>query len=432
MNAASEYFLYVSLHYTSCSISLREQLARVAATCNPSLFLSRALGCEIVVISTCNRFDVCAFGEVTFGAVLRALQSLGSAQGAPFGLGPEVCRVRCDDGAAELLFQVACSLDSLVLGEAQILGQIKESYAQAREAGACGPGASLVFSACFRAAKRVRSQTLLGSRGVSLGSSCVEVARRFFDDLTRLPVLLLGAGTMARLCAQHLLAHGTRRLAIASRSVEGAQRLQAALGDRVEVLPLGRALGDLLSEFSLVVAATSSPVHLLGAGEVAPSSAPRVFLDLGVPRNLDPRIRDVSGAFLFDVDDLESNLQSGQEARKQAAGEARMVIGEAVAEFRAARQQNLGLQGVARFHAWCAQTVRSELQRARASLPPAEIERRVAAAVAKRLVSRVALLTRRGDALPNLHDVSQALDFLFGLPEQLVVAPDEPQLQDAL
>jgi glutamyl-tRNA reductase len=335
--------------------------------------------------------------------------------------------------AVRHLFRVAAGLDSLVLGEPQILGQVKAAYAAAARAGTTGSSLNRLFHTVFRVAKRTRTETGLGTQPVSVGYAAAELARRIFDDLSTKRVLLVGAGGMAELTALHLLGGGVREVTVVNRTFERAQALADALGGRA--LPF-EALHEGIRHADIVVASTAAPHPLIDAADVAGlmrarRQAPLFFVDIAVPRNVDPRVNDLPNVYLYDIDDLQGVIADGLKHRQEEAARAEAIVGEEVEAFlRASRSREVvpTLRALRRrFEA----LRRTELARAGAGLRDltpeqrSAVERLTEALLAKLLHAPTANLKRLAEeAEVGLY--AEALAALFDLDAEeggRVVAP---------
>jgi len=232
-------------------------------------------------------------------------------------------------------FSVASGLDSMVLGEAQILGQLKEAYRVAQEAGSTGPALNKLFQAAFSTAKRVRTETRIGANAVSLASATVSLARRMFADFGSLTALLIGAGEMIALTARHLSTQGIKRMVIANRSLPRAQTLATEL--KAYAVPLSDIPTELAAA-DIVISCTGSPVPIITkalaeAAVRARRRRPIFMVDLAVPRDIDPAISALEDVYLFSIDDLQQLIDENRHQRQVAADGARVVIDEEVARF---------------------------------------------------------------------------------------------------
>ena len=288
---------------------------------------------EAALVSTCNRCEVLLFhgGDVAV-SVTEELARWGSLSVET--LGPLVYQPEGEE-AAKHLFRVASSLDSLVLGEAQILGQVKEAWRQGRELGSIGPTLDRVFQKAFSVAKRVRTETRIGAESLSVAQSAVDLASQIFEDWARHTVLLLGAGEMGELALQAFRARGVKDLWITNRTMERAVEVAAPLG--ASVLPWERR-GEFLGTADVVLCSTAAPEPVITPADVlrvrrARKGRPLFFIDISVPRNLSPALAELDGVYLYDVDDLGKAVARGRELREEETRKAEALVAQEAALF---------------------------------------------------------------------------------------------------
>ena len=323
----------VGINHRTAPIDVRERVVFDSSRLPDALraLLGLPQVSEAVIVSTCNRTElycVTGAGEVDLGGWLERYHGLGT------GIGNSLYRL---DGrtAVAHTFSVAAGLDSMVLGEPQILGQLKEAYRAAHETGSTGPVLNRLFQAAFSAAKRVRTETEIGTNAVSVASAAVSMTRTVFAGLDQRTALLIGAGETAALAARHLRADGLRRMIIANRSIEAARELAA------EFQAFAVALDDIgahLPEADIIVASTASPApivtrEMVEAALAARRRRPMLILDIAVPRDIEPAVAEVEDVYLFTIDDLQSVVADNLEGRRQAARAADVLIAEEVARF---------------------------------------------------------------------------------------------------
>jgi glutamyl-tRNA reductase len=241
-----------------------------------------------------------------------------------------------EDTAAILhAFSVAAGLDSMVLGEPQILGQLKDAYRAAQEQGTAGPTLNRLFQATFSVAKRVRTETQVGSHAVSVAYAAVSLARQIFAGFGQHTALLVGAGDTIALAARHLKAHGLKRMIIANRSLERAQLLASEFNASAITL---EALPAHLADADIVICSTASPQPIITEADVASALAerrhrPMLMVDIAVPRDIDPNVARFEDIYLYTIDDLQGFIDENLKAREEGAREARALIDEEVARF---------------------------------------------------------------------------------------------------
>jgi len=306
----------VNLHHVA-PVELRE---RVALPLDRAAALARELG-DAVCLSTCNRTEIYSGGDSTD----RALATLEEIAGEP--LGPVAYRMH-DEAAAVHLFRVSAGLDSLVPGESEILGQVKAAF----EAASAGPLLDRVFRQALQLGKRVRSETAIGESPASVPSAAAALAEQVFGDLAGRRVLLIGAGRIGELAAGSLSARGATISYVVNRSSEAAQALAARFGAE----PLeGDQIASKLGEVDVVLSSTSAPEFVVRAGDV-PSRRrqPLFFIDIAVPRDVDPAVHELDGCYLYDIDDLEAVVAQTLAGRRVEAESAELLVVEEATRFR--------------------------------------------------------------------------------------------------
>jgi glutamyl-tRNA reductase len=316
----------VGVSHRRAPVELRE---RVALDRDGSAELARRLadGGEAVVLSTCNRTELYVARDSEDGE--RAAMSFLLEQGPEF----EGVAYRLHDDAAALhLFRVAAGLDSLVPGEGEILGQVRE----AAEAGAPGPFLDRLFRQALSTGRKVRVETAIGESPSSVPAAGAALAQQVFGDLTGRRVLLLGAGKMSELTARNLLTRGAELVAIANRTPEHGRELAAKLGTRAVGLD---GIGAELAGVDVVVASTSAPGFVLSAAQLgdvirARRGRPLLFVDLAVPRDVDPALGELDGCFVYDIDDLEAVVEQALAGRRGEAVRAERLVAEEAERFR--------------------------------------------------------------------------------------------------
>jgi glutamyl-tRNA reductase len=312
---------------------------------------------EALLVSTCNRMEIVAAADSreVAGDLLDTLD--------PIAAHVAVCRF--DEDALRHLFRVASSLDSMVLGEAQILGQVKEAAAQAQAAGTLGPELQRVFSRAVGAAKRVRTETEIARGVVSLSSVAVEVAQKLLGDLRERSVLLLGAGEMSELAARELRAQGARELLVANRTASRAQQLAGEVGGMAVALS---ELPLLLERADVVICSTGSEQHLITRELVAQAIKARRFrplflVDLSLPRNVEPSANALEGVYVYDLDDLERVAAQNRTLREAQIGRAEAIIEEELEALLARTRERQTVPVLARLRAQGEALARAEAER---------------------------------------------------------------------
>ena len=370
---------------------------------------------EAALLSTCNRVELYAIVEGNVTAAIEQLHvtMLDHRELNRSGFAGSLYAL---DGTEALhhLLRVAASLDSMVMGEPQILGQVKEAVQTARDAGTIGMRLGRIFDAAFTAAKSVRTHTEIGQAVVSIGSVAADLAARIFDDLTRCRVLLVGAGKMAEATARSLSAAGIERVYVANRSLDRAVTLAQRYGWRARNMS---ELEELLVEADVVIMSTGARRPLIDASlarRVVPARKyrPLFIVDIAVPRNVDASVSDIDTIYLYNVDDLESVSQVNLENRKEAAAQAEALVKEHVVSIEAWSEGLKVQPTLAAIRSRADGIARAELHKTLArSLP--DLDEATRAALEKMAGSMVAkLLHPTMDALrnPNGRDPETLLD----------------------
>ncbi|MDK2122846.1 glutamyl-tRNA reductase [Parachitinimonas caeni] len=321
------------LNHQTAPIEVREKLAFAPEQVESALadLLERQGVREAAIVSTCNRTEVYCNARDPEGAMrwLAEYRQLDVSK-----LNPFLYRLPGRD-AARHAFRVAAGLDSMVLGEAQILGQMKDAVRAAQSAGALGILLNGLFQRAFSVAKEVRTQTAIGANSVSMAAAAVKLAERIFPDIGELAVLFVGAGEMIELTATHFAARKPRRLTIANRTVERGAALAAQFGG--EAISLAD-LPESLSAFDIVVTCTASQLPLIGKGLVERAikrrkHRPIFMVDLGVPRDIEPEVGRLSDVYLYSVDDLAEIVRQGREERQTAVAAAETIVDQHADDF---------------------------------------------------------------------------------------------------
>ena len=320
--------LALGLNHTTAPITVREKLAIAPAALGSALRdLSAQPGvAEVALLSTCNRTEV--YCRVEQGA--EHLPESWLAQIGHVSSDQLRSHLYRHEGSAAVrhLFRVAIGLDSMVLGEPQILGQVKEAWQVARTQGTLKTPLDQLFQQTFAVAKRARTDTSIGSQPVSVAFAAVRLAEQVFASLDQATVLLIGAGDTIELAARHLTDHKVRHLLVANRSLDNAQ----ALADRYDATAFGlEHLEQHLAEADIVLSATSSPEPILHQDLVRRAlqtrrHRPMFLLDLAMPRDIDPTVAELDDAFLYDLDHLEHVIEENRRARRAAAEQAEVII----------------------------------------------------------------------------------------------------------
>ena len=328
---------HIGLNHKTAPVELRERLAvpehEIAAVLNECI--AHPAIREAALLSTCNRVEMTIVTHDPDAGIAAIHEWFAEKAGMHLD---EVCEHLYSysmDQAINHLFAVASGLDSLVLGEPQILGQVKTSYEHALTAGTAGHILHRLYQSTFAAAKRARSETEIGKQAVNISSCAVELARHIFGDLCGKTVLLLGAGEMAELAARHLRGNGCANILVANRTLKNAQTLAVEFEGHALTLD---QLPEYLDAADIVLSSTGASTFVLLPDVVKAAmqkrrGKPMFLVDIAVPRDIDPRIGDIDGAYLYDIDDLQQVVQGNVEHREQEAEHARRLLEEEAQAF---------------------------------------------------------------------------------------------------
>jgi glutamyl-tRNA reductase len=322
----------LGLNHLTAPLAVRERVVFHVERLEEALTeVRRGLASEAAILSTCNRTELYFAGDQP-GAAAEWLAQFHRMQ--PAELAPYLY-TRPQDQAVRHAFRVASGLDSMVLGEPQILGQMKEAARAAASAGTLGTVLHKLFQRSFAVAKEVRSTTQVGAASVSMAAAAVKLAARIFPSLRDQSVLLIGAGEMIELCATHFAAQGPARITVANRTLERGGRLAHRFNARAIEL---KALAEQLHEHDIVVSSTASSLPILGKGLVeralrARRRRPMFMVDLAVPRDIEPEVAELDDVFLYTVDDLASIVSANLDARRSSVEQAEAIIDTQVGQF---------------------------------------------------------------------------------------------------
>lgn len=343
--------LAFGINHKTASVALRERAAFTPETLTAALkdACTRAGLNELAILSTCNRTEF--YGAADPGAVEAMLHWLAETRGIPPEELRKVWYSHADQEAVRHAMRVAAGLDSMILGEPQIFGQMKSAYSEASSAGTLGPELERLFQGTFAAVKQVRTQTAIGASPVSIGFAAVTLARQVFESLADTPVLLVGAGEMNALVARHLREQGVAEMMLVNRTLARAETLAQEVGG--EAMPWSM-LGDALTRADMVVSCTASAEAVIGLAQVKAAlkrrrHRPLLLIDIAVPRDIDPAVAELDDVFLYTVDDLQSVVDAGWRQREAAAAQAEALIAERVQRF--SGQQRIQQDGAAMIRA---------------------------------------------------------------------------------
>ena len=327
----------VGLSHKTATVEVREKLAfsptQMEKPLNALIGLDGII--EGVIVSTCNRVEIYVTTRDIAGGIARVKRFLADYHNFPLETLENHVYALHGEEAIRHVFRVASSLDSMVVGEPQILGQIKTSYGYAAEYKSSGIILNRFLHKAFSVAKRVRTETKIASSAVSVAFAAVELARKIFSDLSDKTVMLIGAGEMCELAAKHFLNNGVRGLMVTNRTFERAEKLAEEFDGKAVRFD---DLFDQLHKADIVLSSTGAPHTIIGAGDLEAvmrrrRQKPMFFIDIAIPRDIDPAVNDVDNVYLFTVDDLQEVVASNLQQRKEEANKAEAIVNEEIGQF---------------------------------------------------------------------------------------------------
>ena len=329
--------ILVGVNHKTTPVEIREKLAFTKGKIEESvdrLFNFPDI-IEHTILSTCNRVEIYARANCQDSAIKAIKQFICDFhEVSPFELEDHFYSYRNEE-AVEHLFRVSSSLDSMILGEAQILGQVKDAYSLAKDLRSTGLVLNQLFEKAFSIAKKVREETGIAERSVSISSAAVELAQKIFDDLENRTVMLVGTGEMAELAAKHLISYGVKTIYVTSRTYDRAVNLARALnGSALDF----EAFKSELHRADIVITSTSAPKFIINKEIVEKAiherkNKPIFFIDIAVPRDIEPDVNDLENVYLYDIDDLQVVVSANIKEREKEAKNAMNLISQEVTKF---------------------------------------------------------------------------------------------------
>lgn len=379
--------LALGVNHKTASVEVREKVAFAPDELEMALQSLTQLGhvSESVIVSTCNRTEL--YCHLEQGDLEPVIQWLADFHQLPADELRQYVYQHADEHAVGHLMSVAAGLDSLVLGEPQILGQVKQAYQQAKEAGTVGTIFDRLFQSTFAVAKDVRTHTEVGQNAVSVAFAAVNLAKHIFASLHKATVLLVGAGETAELAARHLSEQGVQRMLIANRTRARGETLAKAVGGEAHSLS---DLHYLLPQADIVISSTASPLPIVGKGLVESAvkkrrHQPMLLIDLAVPRDIEEQVGELDDVFLYTVDDLQSIVSANRKQRETEAQAARLMIEDQAQAFSAWLRSLNSVDLLKRYRENNQQLAEQALQRALSALQAGRKAEDVVTELSKRL-----------------------------------------------
>ncbi len=366
--------ILIGLNHKTASVEIRECLGFSGEDQDMALEKLNALEAvrEVMLVSTCNRVEVLLTSTATEAAVEAVIAFLAAYNNIPVQEFRDKLYVHMGEEAVRHIFRVAASLDSMVVGEPQILGQIKSAYHQATLKKTSGVILNRLLHKTFFVAKRIRTETGIGDHAVSISYAAIELARKIFGQLAGRRVLLIGAGEMAELAVEHLIRHHAGDILVANRTFDRGVELATRFGGRairIEEIP------DALREVDIIISSTGSPDYVVQRGQVkkvlrSRRSRPLFFIDIAVPRDIDPEINRFNNTYVYDIDDLKGVIEENIEDRQKAALRGERLVDEAVIRFRQWYESLDVVPTIVALRRQLEDKIRAEAERTRQKLAP--------------------------------------------------------------
>ena len=410
-------YITLGINHTTAPVNLREQVAFVqeqitAALKNARHYLKFE---EIAILSTCNRMEIYCPDNVNQGEVLAWLACYHDVD---VQMIEEHCYVYSGADAVRHLMRVASGLDSMILGEPQILGQLKTAYFQAQEAGTVGASLNRLFQRVFSIAKQVRTQTSIGKLPISVAYAATQLARQIFTDLADNTALLIGAGETIQLVGRHLKQQRVGRMIVANRTLQRASLLADELNAQTVLLS---DLPSAIKKADIIIASTASQTPVLGKGAVekalkARKHKPILMVDIAVPRDIEPEVGELSDVFLYTVDDLRDVVEDNLQQRQDAAGQAEALIDYSLTEFmaqlRALNATSLLRKYREKNEHLCQQELQSAIQALAKGAAPEQVLRRMAYSLTNKMIHTPSIQLKKAAAADQHEQLEWAKELL--------------------
>lgn len=424
--------LALGINHKTASLELREKVAFDPATLVDALREAVQQGevPEIAILSTCNRTEFYCNAPDTGARALLAW--FGRHRQLSLNeLGKSLYHYE-DGDAVRHMMRVAAGLDSMILGEPQILGQMKDAYAHAASAGTLGPELERLFQTTFSTAKQIRTETSIGANAVSVGYAAVSLARQIFSDLENNAALLVGAGETIELVGRYLLEQGVRRITVANRTLSRGLALAEQLGGRAIQL---EDIPEALVQADIVICSTASPLPIIGKGMVERAlkrrrHRPIFMVDLAVPRDIEPEVASLSDAYVYTVDDLQSVIDENLRARQEAARSAERIVEQRADQFLAQRREQDAAATITGFRQFLELLREQEVQKAMEALGrggnPEEIMQRMARNLVNKLAHTPTIQIKKAAVAGDYDKLAWAAE-LLGVQPRAAARPAEQQ-----
>jgi glutamyl-tRNA reductase len=427
----------LGINHNSAAVEVRERVAFAPEQVNEALedACEQAGLDEVVILSTCNRTEIYAVSSGTVELAEKARQLIGWMANYHHLSADELqqCAYHYESREAlQHIVQVASGLDSMVLGEPQIFGQLKSAYTVASQSGTVGPELRRLFQRVFSVAKRVRTDTAIGENPVSVAYAAVDLASHIFTDLRNCHALLVGAGETIELVTRHLLEAGVKKITIANRTLGRARELAQKFGAEAVLLA---EIPEQLPDADIVITSTASQLPILGKGAVeqaikARKHRPMLMVDIAVPRDIEAQVGDLRDVYLYSVDDLREIVDENMRSRQDEARKADLIIAEGVAQFMEDVRSLAAVDSVKEYRTMAEAVREQEMQRALRSLSrgddPQQVVAQLSRGITNKLIHAPTTGLKQASALGREDQLANARA-LLGLKEYPEQAPAEPE-----
>ena len=412
--------LAVGLNHHTAPLKVRERAAVPVDRLDEAVreITNNGLASEATILSTCNRTEIyCRQDDQKANTLIDWLADFRQLKTDE--LQPYTYQYR-NQSAVEHAFRVASGLDSMVLGEPQILGQMKQAYTLAHKLGATGKVLNRLFHQSFSVAKQVRTDTAIGASAVSVAYSAVALARKLFSDLSQQTVLLIGAGDTIELSARHLREQGVRNIIVANRTLERAQKLADQFdGDAISL----DELPARLAEADILISSTASTLPILGKGAVEQAlkqrkRKPMFLVDLAVPRDIEAQVAELKNVYLYTVDDLNGVIEENLESRRQAANEAEKIVALQTSQFMSWLKSLDAVPTIRDLRQQADEIANHEIQRARRRLRAGDDSEEVMTQLARSITQKITHTPSDTLSKADDNELLQAARRLFGLDKR--------------
>lgn len=383
--------LVLGINHKSASIKLREKLAFDAARLPEALNSLRALSNvrEAAILSTCNRSELyCICEEQDASSILTWLSAYHEIPLLQFS---DKAYEKWQGAAVRHMMEVASGLDSMVLGEPQIFGQMKSAYNNAQHANTLGPELSRLFQHIFSSAKEIRTETALGAHPISLAYISLTLAKRIYSDITQNRVLLIGAGEMIELVAKHFHENGVEQIIVANRTLEKADLIAQQVNGHSITLT---ELPEQLHKADIIITSTAAPVAILGKGAVESAlkkrmHKPMFMVDLAVPRDIESEVGQLSDVYLYTIDDLQEIIHDNLKNRESAREQAQFIIDRRAAEYSLQKKERMAVGTLKAYRSKIEQLREQELEKAAKALDSGENPQVVIERLSHNLINKI-------------------------------------------